>query len=142
MKRESCIGGRFADMNGERRTLNAATWIAAFAIAASNAPPELFPVTQDINVLALVKGEERYIFLYDDEHKSDALRTLGRFASNSELSFSWYDAAVLSQRIRQTALEQRAAAEAETEVETEAEVEATAAVSPPRHKRFKLPLAE
>ena len=58
-------------------------------------------MTQDINVLALVKGEERYIFLYDDEHKSDALRTLGRFASNPELSFSWYDAAVLSQRIRE-----------------------------------------
>ena len=94
-------------------------------------------MTQDINVLALVKGEERYIFLYDDEHKSDALRTLGRFASNAELSFSWYDAAVLSQRIRQTALEQRATAETETEAETEA-----AAVSPPRHKRFKLPLAE
>ena len=59
-------------------------------------------VTHDINVLALVKGEERYIFLYDDERKSEALRTLGRFASNPELSFSWYDAAVLSQKIRQT----------------------------------------
>lgn len=59
-------------------------------------------MTQDINVLALVKGEERYIFLFDDAHRSDALRTLGRFASNPELSFSWYDAAVLSQRLRQT----------------------------------------
>jgi hypothetical protein len=83
-------------------------------------------VTQDINVLALVKGEERYIFLYDDERKSEALRTLGRFASNPELSFSWYDAAVLSQRIRQTALEQRAEEKA---------------AAPPRHSRFKLPLA-
>jgi len=26
---------------------------------------------------------------------------LGRYASNPELSFSWYDAAVLSQKIRQ-----------------------------------------
>jgi hypothetical protein len=58
-------------------------------------------VTQDINVLALVKGEERYVFLFDDSHKADALRTLGRFASNPELSFTWYDAAVLSQRLRQ-----------------------------------------
>lgn len=62
-------------------------------------------MTQDINVLALVKGEERYIFLFDDEHRAEALRTLGKFASNPELSFSWYDAAVLSQRIRQTAVE-------------------------------------
>jgi hypothetical protein len=94
----------------------------------SRSRQEKLPVTQDINVLALVKGEERYIFLYDDDHRSDALRTLGRFASNPELSFSWYDAAVLSQRIRQTAQEQRAE---------------TAAVPPPHHphRRFKLPLA-
>jgi hypothetical protein len=58
-------------------------------------------VSQDINVLALVKGGERYVFLYDDASRAEALRVLGRFASNPELSFSWYDAAVLSQKIRQ-----------------------------------------
>lgn len=84
-------------------------------------------MTQDINVLALVKGEERYIFLYDDEHRAQALRTLGRFASNPELSFSWYDAAVLSQRIRQTAHEHR--------------LEEAQAAVPSRTSRFKLPLA-
>lgn len=59
-------------------------------------------MSQDINVLALVKGSERYVFLYDDEHRAEALRTLGRYASNPELSFTWYDAAVLSQKIRQS----------------------------------------
>ena len=54
----------------------------------------------DINILAFVKGEERYLFLYKNETRSETLRTLGRFASNPELSFSWYDAAVLSQRVR------------------------------------------
>jgi hypothetical protein len=58
-------------------------------------------VSQDINVLALVKGAERYVFLYDDANRAEALRTLGRYASNPELSFTWYDAAVLSQKIRQ-----------------------------------------
>jgi hypothetical protein len=58
-------------------------------------------VSQDINVLALVKGSERYVFLYDDESRAETLRTLGRYASNPELSFTWYDAAVLSQKIRQ-----------------------------------------
>jgi len=58
-------------------------------------------VSQDINVLALVKGNERYIFLFDDASRAEALRTLGRYASNPELSFTWYDAAVLSQKIRQ-----------------------------------------
>jgi hypothetical protein len=58
-------------------------------------------MNQDINVLALVKGEERYVFLYDDANRAETLRTLGRYASNPELSFTWYDAAVLSQKIRQ-----------------------------------------
>ncbi len=57
---------------------------------------------QDINVLALVKGAERYIFLFDDNNRSETLRTLGRYASNPDLSFTWYDAAVLSQKIRHT----------------------------------------
>lgn len=57
-------------------------------------------MSDDINVLALVKGDERYLFLFNDENKGETLRTLGRYASNSELSFSWYDAAVLSQKVR------------------------------------------
>ena len=58
-------------------------------------------MTKDINVLALVKGKERYVFLYDDSSRAETLRILGRYASNSDLSFTWYDAAVLSQKIRQ-----------------------------------------
>ena len=58
-------------------------------------------MSQDINVLALVKGAERYIFLYDDQNRAETLRMLGRYASNPELSFTWYDAAVLSQKVRQ-----------------------------------------
>ena len=64
-------------------------------------------MTQDINVLALVKGAERYVFLYDDSSRAETLRALGRYASNPELSFSWYDAAVLSQKIRQGIQEPR-----------------------------------
>ena len=54
----------------------------------------------DINVLALIRGPERYIFLYNDTTRDEILRILGRFAANPELSFTWQDAAVLSQRIR------------------------------------------
>lgn len=58
-------------------------------------------MSQDINVLALVKGEERYVFLYNDSNRAETLRILGRYASNPDLSFTWYDAAVLSQKIRE-----------------------------------------
>ena len=33
-------------------------------------------MSQDINVLALVKGAERYVFLYDDASRAETLRTL------------------------------------------------------------------
>ena len=58
---------------------------------------------QGINVIGMFNGSERYIFLYDDGNQREILRTLGRFASNPDLSFTWYDAAVLSQKIRQLA---------------------------------------
>ena len=57
-------------------------------------------MNQEINVLALVKGQERYVFIYNDDNRSETMRILGRYASNPDLSFSWYDAAVLSQKIR------------------------------------------
>ncbi|MFM8634763.1 MAG: hypothetical protein ACKOEX_08135 [Planctomycetia bacterium] len=56
--------------------------------------------SRDINVIALVKGGERYVFLYDDDSRAEALRTLGRYAANPDLSFSWYDAATLGQKVR------------------------------------------
>jgi hypothetical protein len=68
---------------------------------------ETYDVNDDINVLALIKGNERYIFLYDDSQRAETLRMLGRHASNPELSFSWYDAAVLSQKIRQEERQRR-----------------------------------
>ena len=58
-------------------------------------------MSQDINVLALVKGGERYVFLYDVASRAESLRSRGRYASIPDLSFTWYDAAVLSQKIRQ-----------------------------------------
>ena len=57
-------------------------------------------MSNNINVLALVKGEEKYIFLFNDQNRKTTLRQLGRYASNPDLSFTWYDAAVMSQKVR------------------------------------------
>lgn len=54
----------------------------------------------DVNALALIKGGERFVFLYDDKAHSELLRELGKMAMRTDLTFSWYDAAVLSQKIR------------------------------------------
>ncbi len=98
-------------------------------------------MSQDINVLALVKGEERYIFLFDDDRRAEALRTLGKFASNPELSFSWYDAAVLSQRIRSTVPEAAEAGNDKAVTGNNARHHAgLSAVPPPHRPRFKYSL--
>jgi len=57
-------------------------------------------VQSEMNVLALVKNSERYVFLYDDDSTESVLQKMGQYAADVELSFSWYDAAVLSQKVR------------------------------------------
>lgn len=56
----------------------------------------------ELEVVALVKERERFVFLYDDDSADELLRTLGVMASDKDLSFTWYDAAVISQRVRKT----------------------------------------
>jgi hypothetical protein len=59
------------------------------------------PSPHDRNVVALIKGHERYIFIFDNESRTETMRTLGRFASDPALSFSWFDAAKLSMAVRE-----------------------------------------
>lgn len=53
-----------------------------------------------LNVVALVKDGERYIYLYDRDPVSYAVlqQTLARHACNPGLTFNWRDAAVLSRQ--------------------------------------------
>lgn len=52
------------------------------------------------NLITLMHGDELYAWTYDDESTAELLRDIGRKASNPELNFTWYDAAKLSQVIR------------------------------------------
>ncbi|WP_459555602.1 hypothetical protein [Lacunimicrobium album] len=53
-----------------------------------------------VNLVALVKDGQRYVFVFDEKSISQLMQTLGRYASDPELNFNWYDAALLSQKIR------------------------------------------
>ena len=55
----------------------------------------------EVNVVALVRGEEQYVFVFDEKRRTELLRLLGRYAADPTLSFTWYDAAILSQKIRE-----------------------------------------
>lgn len=60
-------------------------------------------LSADSHITLLVKGAERYVLLYDRATCADALRQLGRWASNPELGFNWHDAAVMSCAVRDCA---------------------------------------
>ncbi|MEI6526284.1 MAG: hypothetical protein WCP62_09675 [Planctomycetota bacterium] len=57
--------------------------------------------SEQVNVIALVRGEEHYVFVFDPKRRTELLRLLGRYAADPSMSFNWYDAAVLSQKIRE-----------------------------------------
>jgi len=63
--------------------------------------------SDNISVIVLKKITEQYAFIYDENNRAETLRLLGKFASNPELNFNWYDAAVLAQKIRHNSLQQR-----------------------------------
>ena len=53
-----------------------------------------------VNATCLMRGNEKYIFLYDDHHGSQAIQMAAKWAANQDLSFSWYDAARIAHGIR------------------------------------------
>ena len=57
----------------------------------------------DLIYLTLCKGIERYVFAYRNGDRRELFKVIDCFASNPELSFTYYDLAVLSQKIRQEA---------------------------------------
>jgi hypothetical protein len=67
-------------------------------------------VAREFNVLALIKGEERYIYVYDDASRESLLDAFRDNAADPRLNFSWFDAAVLTEKAREQARSAPAAA--------------------------------
>lgn len=57
-------------------------------------------MTESMNVLALVKGGEQYVFLYDAASRDALVAQLGKYAADDELNLSWSDAALLSRKAK------------------------------------------
>jgi len=64
-------------------------------------------VRREFNVLALIKGEERYVFIYDDESRQTLIDAFRDQAADPRLSLTWFDAAVLTDKAREQAGETR-----------------------------------
>ncbi len=60
-------------------------------------------VLRELNVLALFKGDERFIFVYDDESRESLIDDLRQKAADPSVALNWFDAAVLTERVRNPA---------------------------------------
>jgi hypothetical protein len=60
-------------------------------------------VGREFNVLALIKGGERYVYVYDDESRLSLLDAFRAQAADPGLSLTWFDAAVLTQKAHEQA---------------------------------------
>ena len=58
---------------------------------------------RELNVLALVKGAERYVYVYDDDSRAALLETFRSHAAEPGLSLNFFDAAVLTQKAHEQA---------------------------------------
>ncbi len=58
---------------------------------------------REFNVLALVKGGERYVYVYDDDSRPALLDAFRAQAADPGLSLTWFDAAVLARKAREQA---------------------------------------
>jgi hypothetical protein len=61
-------------------------------------------MSQELNVLALIKGNERYVYVYDDDSRATLLAAFQAQAADPHLSFTGFDAAVLTQKAHEQAL--------------------------------------
>jgi hypothetical protein len=58
-------------------------------------------VRREFNVLALIKGTERYVYVYDDDSRDVLIGAMRDQAADPHLSLSWFDVAVLIDKARE-----------------------------------------
>ena len=65
-------------------------------------------MSQEFNVLALVKGAERFVFVYDDSSRDCLVAEVRELAGNPDSNITWFDALVLTKKAREQAAESTA----------------------------------
>lgn len=62
-------------------------------------------MANDFNVLALVKGTEHYVFVYDEASRPQVVDAFREHADNPNLTLTYFDALVLTKKAREQAAE-------------------------------------
>ncbi len=50
----------------------------------------------EVNIMVLIKGSHRYVYMYEDSQVKEILRKLGSQAARTDLSLTWKDAATMA----------------------------------------------
>ncbi len=58
-------------------------------------------MANELNVLALIKGTEHYIFVYDDQSRPSLIDNFRDLAADPTVNLSWFDATVLTTKARE-----------------------------------------
>ena len=56
--------------------------------------------SQDFHVLAMVKGEHQFVYMFDDDGWEELVQALSDQAEDPNLLISWFDAALISHRAK------------------------------------------
>ena len=57
-------------------------------------------MAHEVNVLALLKGDERYVYVYDDASQNALLDAFRDHAAHPRLSLTWFDVVVLTEKAK------------------------------------------
>lgn len=53
----------------------------------------------DVNFTVIAKGGERYVFVWVESQRAELMAKLAHFAQDENLSFTWYDAVCVANKI-------------------------------------------
>jgi len=58
-------------------------------------------VANELNLLALVKGDEHYVFVYDEDSRGQMIDNFRDLAADPATNLTWFDALVLTAKARE-----------------------------------------
>jgi len=57
-------------------------------------------MAHELSVLSMVKANHRFVWLFDDSSRTDAIDVFRNRAADPECVLSWLDASILTERVR------------------------------------------
>jgi hypothetical protein len=54
----------------------------------------------ELNIVTLVKEDQRFVFIFDDENKERIRPEVAKFAADPKVPMSWFDAAMVLAEMR------------------------------------------